>query len=202
MLLRGLVRLASRARQLVRLRAAAAASTTSCLARPQLRGRESRLSKRCFAWHDRLAQGCLSLFARAGLPWHAEPICALPVGAFTRIKPLPPLFTEVYIPVPYLWYLKGSLWRCRSYDFQAPGLPTTPTLSAPRRLLLLRIFRLVAVTTRWAVDQQTRSDANAGRAQIEKLKCGLSARKSRGGHAEGRLYLQRGPASAAQRANT
>ena len=64
----------------VRLRAAAAASTTSCLARPQLRGRESRLSKRCFAWHDRLAQGCQSLFARAGLPWHAEPISALPVA--------------------------------------------------------------------------------------------------------------------------
>ena len=80
LLLRGLVLLASRARQLVRLRASAAAASTSCLARPQLRGRESRLSKRCFAWHDRLAQGCQSLFARAGLPWHAEPISALPVA--------------------------------------------------------------------------------------------------------------------------
>ena len=51
------------------------------------------------------------------------------------------------------------------------------------------------------MDQQTRSDANAGRAQIEKLECGLSARKYREGHAEARLLLQRGPASAAQRAD-
>ena len=113
----------------VRLRAAAAASTTSCLARPQLRGRESRLSKRCFAWHDRLAQGCQSLFARAGLPWHADPIRRVARRAFTGIKPVLRRFYEVYIPVPYLWYLKGTSWRYRSYDFQAPGLPTTETYS-------------------------------------------------------------------------
>ena len=73
LLLRGLVRLASRARQLVRLRASAAASTTSCLAWVSAKRQGEQLSE-CFAWHDRLAQGCQSLFAFAGLPWHADPI--------------------------------------------------------------------------------------------------------------------------------
>ena len=72
-LLGGLVRLASRARQLVRLRASAAASTTSCLAWVSAKRQGEQLSE-CFAWHDRLAQGCQSLFAFAGLPWHADPI--------------------------------------------------------------------------------------------------------------------------------
>ena len=129
MLLRGLVLLASRADGWVRRRAAAAAASTSCLARPQLRGRESRLSKRCFAWHDRLAQGCQSLFARAGLPWHADPIRRVARRAFTGIKPVLRRFYEVYIPVPYLWYLKGTSTRYRSYDFPAPGLPTTEAYS-------------------------------------------------------------------------
>ena len=80
LLLRGLVLLASRARQLVRLRASAAASTTSCLAWVSAKRQGEQLSERCFAWHDRLAHGCQSLFARAGLPWHAEPISALPVA--------------------------------------------------------------------------------------------------------------------------
>ena len=166
--------------------AAAAASTTSCLARLSAQRQGEQLSERCFAWHDRLAQGCQGLFDIAGLPWHADPIRRVARRTFTGLTPV------LYIPVPYLWYLKGTLWRYTSYDVQAPGLPTTetygqldlsshrristqsdadnkyeisalpplpqpPTPSTPRQLLLLRIFRLVAVTTRrpsryfWAV---------------------------------------------------
>jgi len=81
----------------------------------------------CVLWHDRLACAhCQYLFARAGLPWHADPISALPVALLPCITV--PLY-EVYIPVPYLWYLKGTLWHYRSYDFQAPGRPTTETYS-------------------------------------------------------------------------
>jgi len=86
-LLGGLVRLASRARQLVRLRASAAASTTSCLARLSAKRQGEQLSERCFAWHDRLAQGCQGLFDIAGLPWHADPIRRVARRTFT-VKPV------------------------------------------------------------------------------------------------------------------
>ena len=163
----------------------------------QLRGRESSFQSgalrgttglRRAARACSLAQVCRGTSTQSG---------ALPVSLLQDKNRSDAAFYEVYIPVPYLWYLKGTLWRYRSYDFQAPGLSTTETysqlyLSSHRRIstqsdadkstkslpestspaptappatntqrttttLLLRIFRLVAVTTRrpsryfWAV---------------------------------------------------
>ena len=84
-------------------------------------------SKRCFAlvlWHDSLRTGLSELV----LPWHAtkSSVARREFANFTwyllRYEKKMPFYL-----VPYLWYLKSTLWRCRSYDFQAPGLPTTET---------------------------------------------------------------------------
>ena len=62
------------------------------------------------------AQGCQSLFARAGLPWH-DPISALPVSLLPCITGTT-FWTSMHT---------GTLWYLKPYDFQAPGLPTTPS---------------------------------------------------------------------------
>ena len=93
-----------------------------------------------------------------------------------------------------------ALWTCLLIDPVRFGVLCPP--SAQVAVADSHQGRQIRSQRHGNMDQQTRSDANAGRAQIEKLKCGLSARKNRKGQAEARLYLQRGPASAAQRANT
>ena len=85
-----------------------------------LRGRESAVFQSgafaLAAARQACAQGCQSLFARAGLPWH-DPISALPVSLLPCITGTT-FWTSMHT---------GTLWYLKPYDFQAPGLPTTPS---------------------------------------------------------------------------
>ena len=98
----------------VRRRAASAAASTSRLAGSQ-RQRERVFQSGAFALvlrHDRLAQRAVracSAVARDQIKRCPSRVCQ-----YYRVPPAEVCKKNTILPVPYLWYLKGTLWRYRS----------------------------------------------------------------------------------------